>query len=102
MSPLHEASREGNTELVKQLLDDGAPLDEKDEYGHTALMVASLEGHTEVVKLLLDKGAPVDEKGERGHTARRWPDTAAAGGRRVRPERRVREGPWRGGCAEAV
>ena len=59
MSPLHEASRAGDTELVKQLLDDGAPVDEKDEGGRTALMQASEKGHTEVVKLLLDCGASV-------------------------------------------
>ena len=70
MSTLHAASRDGNTKLVKQLLDTGAPVDEKDEYGNTALMLASEQGHTEVVKLLLDKGASVDEKKKKsGHTA---------------------------------
>ena len=66
---LHGASRAGDTEWVKQLLDDGAPVDEKDEDGWTALMLANLKGHTELVKLLLDKGALLDEKDEDGNTA---------------------------------
>ena len=69
MSTLHEASRAGDTERVKKLLDDGAPLDEKDEDGDTALMLASNKGHTEVVKLLLDKGALLDGKNKGGDTA---------------------------------
>ena len=69
MSPLHDASRAGDTELVKQLLDDGAPVDEKDERGNTALMVASYHGNTEVVKLLLKKGASGNEKDKYGKTA---------------------------------
>ena len=82
MSTLHEASRDGDMERVKQLLDgDGRAyrragvderLDEKDEGGRTALMRASENGHTKVVKLLLDKGASVDEKDERGRTALVW------------------------------
>ena len=62
MSPLHDACFAGDTEVVKQLLDDGAPVDEKDEEGWTALTRASERGHTEVVKLLLDKGALLDVK----------------------------------------
>ena len=38
MSTLHYASREGDTKLVKLLLDKGALLDEKNEGGSTALM----------------------------------------------------------------
>jgi ankyrin repeat protein len=72
MSPLRDACIAGVTERVKQLLDGdgGAHVDEKDEYGKTALMWASEFGHTEVVRLLLEKGALLDEKDERrGWTA---------------------------------
>ena len=44
-SPLYHACRNGDTERVRQLLDKGAPADEKDEDGWTALMCASLKGH---------------------------------------------------------
>ena len=43
---------------MRRLLDKGAAVDEKDEYGRTALMAASAMGHTEVVQLLLDCDAP--------------------------------------------
>ena len=66
---LHDACRDGDTERVRQLLDEGAALDEKNEYGFTALMEASYHGHTEVAQLLLGKGAAVDEKNENGSTA---------------------------------
>ena len=52
MSPLHDACRDGDTERVRQLLDEGAAVDEKDKNGDTALMLASENGHTEVVQQL--------------------------------------------------
>ena len=69
MSTLHGASRAGDTKLVKQLLDQGVPVDEKDKEGNTALMKAILHGQTEVVKLLIDKGALFDAVDARGDSA---------------------------------
>ena len=72
MSTLHEASHDGDKGRVKKLLDGGVPVDEKDEGGKTALMLASEKGRTEVVRLLLDKGALLDEKDADGMTALMW------------------------------
>ena len=79
MSTLYEASLDGDTKRVKQLLDEASRngdtklvkelLDKANKGGYTALQLASMRGHTEVVKLLLDRGASVDEKGEDGDTA---------------------------------
>ena len=73
MSTLHEASRVGDTELVKQLLDGGAPVDKKQMIDGmawmTPLMLASRSGRTKVVQLLLDRGASIDEKDTDGRTA---------------------------------
>ena len=77
-SPLYHACRNGATERVRQLLDEGAPVDKKNRHGKTALMVASLLGRTEVVQLLLGKGAAVDEKNKHGRTALMY---ASEGGR---------------------
>ena len=77
-SPLYHACRNGDTERVRQLLDEGAPVDKKNRHGKTALMVASLLGRTEVVQLLLGKGAAVDEKNKHGRTALMY---ASEGGR---------------------
>lgn len=57
---LMEASANGNTEIVKMLLEKGADVDFFDKRGNTALMEASDNGHTAIVKLLLKKGADVD------------------------------------------
>ena len=70
MAPLHEACRDGDTERVRQLLEEGAPVDEKGgPLGSTALMCAVEAGNAELVQLLLDKGAAVDEKNDGGGTA---------------------------------
>ena len=76
MVSLHDACRDGDTERVRQLLDEGAPVDEKDEYpgqkddyDRKALGLAIMQGHAEVVGLLLSKGAAVEVKDKLGDTA---------------------------------
>ena len=60
----------GNTEVVKLLLEKGADVNVKRaDDGTTALWIASYEGKTEVVKLLLEKGADVNVKDKDGVTA---------------------------------
>ena len=54
--------KHGYLEVVKLLLDKGATIDAKNNFGNTALFLASNNGQVEVVKLLLDKGATVDAK----------------------------------------
>ena len=51
---LLEAAKEGNTVLLKQLLDANADVNTKDTEGWTPLMFASKNGHVESMKLLLD------------------------------------------------
>jgi ankyrin repeat protein len=41
-------------------LEEGADVNEKDNWGYTALMVASREGHTDIVKLLIKNGAYIN------------------------------------------
>lgn len=47
-------------------------VDEKDEYGNTALMLAACWGHIDIVTLLLDKGADIDLKSSKGQSAVMW------------------------------
>jgi len=54
---LQIAARRGQAAEVKKLLDAGAPLEAKNQYGATPLYMAVFNGHTEVALLLLDKGA---------------------------------------------
>ena len=54
------ASRSGNLDAVKLLLDHGAPVNAWDtQAGQTALMWAIREHHSDVVQLLLSRGADV-------------------------------------------
>ena len=47
---------------MKLLLEKGAELETKDEYGQTPLSWAARNGHEAVVKLLLEKGAELETK----------------------------------------
>jgi len=75
---LINASINGDTSKVRNLLTKGAKVNAKDSDGVTALMWASEKGHTEVVKVLLAKGADVNiRESSAGMTALM---VAAAGG----------------------
>ena len=66
---IHATSRE-NIDLLKLLLSQpGIRLDESDDDGCTALMMAAKRGSLEMVGLLLHAGARVDVSNQRGETA---------------------------------
>ena len=73
---LIEAAARGELALVKTLLDQGADLNTKDEYGRTALTEAAGRGDLETVRLLLDKGADLNTNASSG-----WPALTEAAGR---------------------
>jgi hypothetical protein len=54
---LHIACREGNFEIAKTLIDNGANVNIVDNEGWTPLMRASLAGNKEIVEILLKNGA---------------------------------------------
>ena len=54
---ISQASKEGNLVRVRELLAQGANIDEKNRYGYTPLHLASEYGHLEVVKYLISQGA---------------------------------------------
>ena len=59
-SLLHLNAKDGNTEIVQKLIEDGADIEIKDKKnGSTPLLWACQNGHTHVVKTLLEKGANV-------------------------------------------
>jgi ankyrin repeat protein len=55
---LLDASRDGNLDLVKQLIDQGADVH---VYNNSALAFSVRSGHLEVVKYLIDKGADIHD-----------------------------------------
>ena len=54
---LHCASYRGRVEVISYLLDQGANINAKGDFGITPLFDACEKGHLEVVELLLSKGA---------------------------------------------
>ena len=67
---IHEASKKGNLEAVKQHLADGADVNAKDDVVEwTPLLHGAEGGHKEIVELLIAKGADVNAKNLRGETS---------------------------------
>ena len=75
-TPLHYASRNGHIEIVRELINYNAELqqgtrtnvNEKDNYGGTPLHYASRNGRIEIVRELINYNADVDEKDKNGWT----------------------------------
>ena len=64
---LLDAAREGNKELVRDLLNDGrANIRGTDKHGQTALHLAVLYGRESVIRLLIERGADIEASTEDG------------------------------------
>lgn len=55
--PIHHASRNGDTQIVRQLIQHGAEVNARNPRGHTVLYCAGGHGHLECLLLLLQEGA---------------------------------------------
>jgi ankyrin repeat protein len=55
--------------IVRLLIEAGAEVDNVDENGTTALMVAARTGYTSVARLLIEAGADVHKMSESGYTS---------------------------------
>ncbi len=63
-TPLQVAASEGDIEIVKLLVRNGAGVDTGGYCGYSPLLLASLEGHYETVEYLLKNGADVKLKSQ--------------------------------------
>lgn len=68
-SPLADATRQGNLEIMKLLIKAGADVNLQMEEGDTALMDAALAGNLDAVKILVEAGADVNLKNCSGEHA---------------------------------
>jgi len=78
---LISAARKGQTDRVRALLSQGAPVESKDKDGRTPLMWAARNGHAETVALLLERGASPDARDRQGWTAYGLSVLSSAAGR---------------------
>src|SRR5262245_52475517 len=60
--PIHHAARNGDTEVVRLLIEAGADVNARNTRGHTVLYCAGGHGHLGTVRLLLGAGADRDAK----------------------------------------
>lgn len=58
--PIHHAARNGDTDVVRLLIEHGADVNAKNARGHTVLYCAGGHGHLETLQLLLNEGADCD------------------------------------------
>jgi len=61
-----DACRSGDVESVRHLLNAGAGVNARDEYGYTPLHAACFHGHPAIVRLLIEAGADVNAKEKDG------------------------------------
>ena len=78
-SALHYCAQYGNVEMAKLLIDNGASVNLKDNYGNTALFKAVFfsDGKTDIIKLLIGAGADPDEENNSGMTPKKLAENIA-------------------------
>lgn len=67
-SALHNAALRGHTNYLEALLQAGASVNSRDQYGNTLLHLAAMRGHMKSVQLLLDRGAKLNARNKYGNT----------------------------------
>ena len=66
---IHIACKNGDRDMIRELMKRNCFLNQKDSKGCTALMLAAAAGHDKIVKLIVDSGADVRMKDRNDDTA---------------------------------
>ncbi len=68
-SELASAAERGDLSAVERLLEEGASVEDRDDSGRTALVVAAYENHLEVARKLIEAGADANVKDDTEQSA---------------------------------
>ena len=88
---LHHAARNGDLEIVKQLVSNGADVNATTDNNHFPLYCAAGHGHVETTQYLVDKGADLQAKLSDGKTVTEWLKQYADHDRRLKSTLNVLE-----------
>lgn len=67
--PLHDAAREGDLDVISQLLSQGVDVNSRDESRETALIEAALSRQTRIAAMLIEAKADIEARNDRGFNA---------------------------------
>ena len=65
-TPLHFAAEYGKLDMAKYLVENGADVNDRDDYEYLPIHYAAMSGNLELIKYLIDKGAALYAKGYGG------------------------------------
>ena len=65
---LFSYARHGRSNDIERKLDEGIPIDVRDEHGNTLLTIASQNGNKKVAKTVLRRGANINSRNYKGNT----------------------------------
>ena len=89
---LHHATRNGDLEIVEQLVGAGADVNGTTDNGHFPLYCAAGHGHVETTRYLVEKGADLQARLAEGKTVTEWLKQYADNDRRLKSTLDVLEG----------
>ena len=89
---LHHATRNGDLEIVEQLVGDGADVNGTTDNGHFPLYCAAGHGHVETTRYLVENGADLQARLAEGKTVTEWLKQYADNDRRLKSTLDVLEG----------
>ena len=58
--PFHAAAGKGDLKTIKKMLKNGRPINERDAFGATPLIIATVSGKIDIVNFLLSKSRSED------------------------------------------
>lgn len=67
-SEIYTAARNGEIKQVLDFLNSGFDIQQKNENGHSVLMIAAYNGHYDLSEMLIQKGADIDSVDGKGNS----------------------------------